>query len=69
MTRRSHTPLPKQTLKVVARLVQVHFDTHPERIARRFGLSQSYVRQLWREHLIGEMAALREAISELEKSA
>lgn len=62
MTRRSHHPLPKQTLKLVARLVQVHFDTHPERVARRFGLSPSYVRQLWREHLIGEMASLEEAL-------
>lgn len=73
MTRRSHHPLPKQTLKLVARLVQVHFDTHPERLARRFGLSPSYVRQLWRSYLHNEMAPLDDALvslkSDIEKSA
>lgn len=69
MTRRSHHPLPKQTLKLMARLVQVHFDTHPERLARRFGVTAGYVRQQWRSYLIGEMADLRDALNELDKSA
>lgn len=68
MTRRSHHPLPKQTLKLMARLVQVHFDTHPERVARRFGVTAGYVRQQWREYLHNEMASIQEALNELEKS-
>ncbi len=29
--------------------MHLHLQTHPERIARRLGISVSYVRQCWRE--------------------
>jgi hypothetical protein len=47
MTRLHCSPLPTETRLGIARLVQLHHDTHPERLADKFGLSGSYVRQLW----------------------
>lgn len=60
--------MPKQTLKLMARLVQIHADTHPERLARRFGVTAGYIRQQWRQYLQHEMASIQEALIELDKS-
>jgi len=52
----------------MARLVQLHADTHPERLARRFGVTAGYIRQQWRNLNPQEMASLQDALTELEKS-
>ena len=62
MTRRGHHPIDKAVLKRIAMQMHLHLQTHPERIARRMGISVSYVRQCWRELEMREMARLTDEI-------
>jgi len=50
----------------MARLFQLHHDTHPKRIAVKFGVTDQYVRQVWRQMPAEDMAPLDEAISILK---
>lgn len=65
MTRPGHHPLDKKVLKRVAMQMHLHLQTHPARIARRMGLSVSYVRQCWRELEMQEMTRLTEEVETL----
>lgn len=49
MTVKGHTNSPVSIRQEVARLVQIHYDTHPIRIALKFGFTPGYVRSLWRQ--------------------
>ena len=49
MTRKGLHPCDESVLKRLARLMQLHQLTNPERIARRYGFSAEYVRRQWRE--------------------
>lgn len=45
--------------------MHLHLQTHPARIARRAGVSVSYVRQCWRELQDREMMRLTEELETL----
>jgi hypothetical protein len=46
----------------MARLLQLHKQTHPHRIAARYGVTDEYVRQLWVGYQPHEMAPLDESL-------
>lgn len=66
MTKKNHHPLDDKALRLMARLVQLHLQTHPERIARQFGVTAGYVRQQWRNLSLAEMVPLNEALAKLD---
>jgi len=47
----------------MARLVQLHLETHPDRIGRHFGVSAEYVRRQWRMMHAHEFAPIEEALA------
>ncbi len=49
MTTKGLHPTPMKLRVTIARLMQLHYDTHPTRIAATVGLSPAYCRRLWRE--------------------
>lgn len=49
MTTKGLAPTPMKVRLTIARLMQLHYDTHPKRIALTVGLSPAYCRRLWRE--------------------
>ena len=49
MTLKGVSPIPMQLRLTIARLMQLHADTHPHRIAAAVGLTAPYCRRLWRE--------------------
>lgn len=57
--------MPEQYLKQMARLLQLHKQTHPQRIAARYGVTDEYVRQLWVGYQPHEMAPLDESLETL----
>jgi endonuclease III len=61
MPRKDDHVRPESDRREMTRLMQIHVDTHPERIARRYGVTAQYVRQLWRERLQQDMATYEEA--------
>ncbi len=65
MTRPLHHPLGKDVLRLMARLMQLHVETHPERVARVFGVTGRYIRQQWHAHAVSEMATTQEALKML----
>lgn len=62
MTRRGETSTPVALRRQIARLMQIHNETHPVRIARRVGLSAQYVRRLWREMPLDSMPPETDAL-------
>jgi len=62
MCRKGQSPLPEQYLRQMARLLQLHKETHPQRIAARYGVTDEYVRQLWVGYQPHEMAPLSESL-------
>ncbi len=65
MTRKGHHPLDETALQQMAKLMQVHHETHPERVARRFGVTATYVRQLWRSYHQHELPGRSRSASRL----
>ena len=49
MTRKGQNPIPMKIRLAIARLTQLHADTHPQRLAAASGVSSAYCRRLWRE--------------------
>jgi len=49
VTTKGLSPAPIRLRRAIARLMQLHYDTHPKRIAATVGLSPAYCRRLWRE--------------------
>lgn len=79
MTTKGLSPTPWKIRRAIARLMQLHYDTHPKRIAATVGLSPAYCRRLWREveseqwpqstvalQVFGEMKRNREVYCEHE---
>jgi hypothetical protein len=60
MTLKGKKQLPKAVHRMMARLLQTHFETDPRRIAHRFGVCPEYVRQTWREMPADEMSLISE---------
>jgi len=56
--------MKREKLRQMARLHQLHQDTHPERVARAFGVTGYYVRKCWAD-LQGEMAPTDDALQAL----
>jgi hypothetical protein len=48
MTVKGLRPVPIHIRRAIARLVQLHYETHPKRIAATVGLSPAYCTRLWR---------------------
>lgn len=67
MTMRGHSPLHPSKPKQMARLLQLHAETHPRRVAERFGVTERYVRKVWSRFATDEMAPLSEALEALGK--
>jgi hypothetical protein len=65
MTRPGAHNLGSAVLRRIARLMQLHHDTHPDRIGQRFGVTATYVRQVWGRFTLNEMAPCHEAIEAL----
>lgn len=63
MTRPGHSPIDDDTERRVARLVQLHVETHPSRIAEATGLTPGYVRKLWMRLGITEMASVGDVLT------
>ena len=66
MTRKGEIQLPARARKIMARLMHLHYQTHPDRIGKRFKVGGKYVGQVWRQMSNDEMASLEEALKELE---
>lgn len=46
----------------MARLMQTYKELHPHRIAKRYGVTDEYVRQLWLKYNQQQMAPLAESL-------
>lgn len=62
MTRAATGNLPAAEHRKIARLMQLHQQTHPERIARRWNITEEYVRRIWSKLPTDEQAALDDVI-------
>jgi hypothetical protein len=62
MTIKGLKPTPMKVRLTIARLMQLHYDTHPKRIAAMIGLSAPYCRRLWREMDMAEWPDSRLAL-------
>jgi hypothetical protein len=62
-------PLDEQIRRQIARLLHLHYRTHPERIARRYGVTDRYVRILWQRYALHELGQmpLGECLQALEE--
>ena len=54
--------MPEHYLRQMARLLQLHKETHEDCIGRRYGVTGEYVRQVWARTLKHEMAPLTESL-------
>jgi hypothetical protein len=48
VTTKGLKPVPMNIRLAIARLVQLHYETHPKRIAASVGLTSAYCTRLWR---------------------
>lgn len=62
MSRCGQKQIDKGTRKVIARLMHLHHQTHPDRLAQRFNVTAQYVRMIWAKCSLDEHATLREAL-------
>jgi hypothetical protein len=53
--------------QLMARLMQVHQETHPRRLAQKFGVSREYVYKVWTDIPADEQAEIEHAIQALRK--
>jgi|HubBroStandDraft_5_1064220.scaffolds.fasta_scaffold21057_2 hypothetical protein len=58
MTRAANGNLPQSVHRQIARLMQLHQQTHPERIGKRFNVTGEYVRRIWTNLPADEQAEL-----------
>lgn len=66
---RSYQRIPLATQRLIAALVQLHRDTFPESIARRFGLSERHVRNLWKQVPSSDFPRPHDALMALRERA
>ena len=69
MTRAGKKELSKKEHEQIARLMYLHSETHPARIARLYGIGVRHVRQLWADHMQWESATPEEALLALRDRA
>lgn len=62
MTRAARKPMDKSLVKAIARLMHLHHQTHPNRLAERFGITPWYCRKIYGEMPLEDLPALREAL-------
>jgi hypothetical protein len=62
MTRLAQKPMDKSLIRAMARLMHLHHQTHPDRIAKRFNITPRYVREISKEFPPDERVTLPEAI-------
>jgi len=62
MCRRGQSPLPEKYLRQMARLMQMHKDLHPQRIARRYGVAAETVCELAARYQPDDLPPLAEAL-------
>lgn len=60
--KRGHPPMPSSVVRRFGMLMQIHVLTHPERVARRYGISAEYVRKQWRDLARPDLAYLMEVM-------
>lgn len=65
MCRKGQSPIPTVHLKQMARLLQTYKELHPVRIARRYGVSEEFVRELASRYQPEELPPLCEALEVL----
>jgi len=63
MTVKGLKPTPMKIRLTIARLVQLHYETHPKRIAATVGLSAEYCKRLWAQIDRGEWPDNRIALA------
>ena len=63
MTKASASNLPASEHKRIAKLMQLHQETHPERIGRRWGVTGEYVRRIWTKLPAEEQAKLEDVLA------
>lgn len=64
--RLGHSPMKSDKRKQMARLLQLHYETHPLRIAERLGVTRQYVTRVWSETPPEEMAPVDESLRALK---
>ena len=64
MPRLGHHPVSRSTLERIARLVQIHHITHPERIAKRYGFVESYVNRQFQNLTVPDMERMARELDE-----
>ena len=64
MTRPGKKELSHQEHQQIARLMYLHMETHPARIARLHGITAKYVRQLWAAYVLWDSALPGPALAE-----
>jgi len=62
MTRPGHHPIGKEAERRIARLMQLHVETHPKRVAQKVGLSAKHIRRLWGKFEVRDMPPAEEAL-------
>lgn len=65
MTRLAQTQMDRETRAHIARLVQLHRQTHPARIAGILGVTANYVQRIWAQTTLPEMPSTQEALEAL----
>jgi hypothetical protein len=64
MTVKGQHQLTEAEHKRMARLMQLHMETHPGRLGRLYGVTAGHIRQQWRRFTVNEMAPLVEALDD-----
>jgi hypothetical protein len=62
MTRAANGNLPQAVHKQIARLMQIHQQTHPKRLGARWNITDEYVRKIWTEMPASEQADLEDVL-------
>lgn len=62
MTRRACKPMDKSLLRAIGRLMHLHHETHPDRVARRLNITPQYVREISKKFPPIERVTLPEAL-------
>lgn len=63
MCRKGQSPMPERYLREMARLLQTYKDLHPYRIARRYGVTETFVRELGSKYQPEDLSPLCEALA------
>jgi hypothetical protein len=65
MTRAANGNLSETEHRKIARLMQIHQQTHPKRLGVRWNITDEYVRKIWSDLPISEQAQLEDVLGVL----